>query len=782
MIRIFRNFWYVLRRSRGASLLNVAGLSVAFAVFTAILIQVNYEYGYNGSFPKADRIYRFEIWDEEYDAYAPAPMAEMIRRSVPELQHVGITDLRGSEGSFVVRKEGRNPEFYEEKVGYADTGLVSLFDLPVTEGSAEEALAVKHRLLIPESVARKWFGQEQALGRTVLYDGASEMTVAAVYRDLPGNSTVKNLVYSWDFNKGLDVQNWNYLHFYKIAPGTDPAVLSRKITELPEFRDQYPHEIEEAAEAGVDLIQFRPLKELYFTREGGNTDGGNKAFTGLLLTTGLLILLIALVNFLNFSIALAPVRVRELNTQRTFGASVAMLRSSILSEAALFAFLSCLIGLAICWGMSRTFLQEAVSVSLDPFQHPGVCAGVVSLCLLAGIAAGIYPAFYMTSFSPALVLKGSQALSPRGVMLRNGLMVFQFVVSMVLMISVLFIGRQLGMMKNRPWGIDKEDVVYVRTNQELKRERNAFFNELRTSPAVRDLTYASAMLGREEGMESWGALLMIGGEEKDVDVRVNMVAPNFLRFFGIQLVEGEELRDTTRGLPWRGVMNETMVRKFGIEEPLGFKFWSVRIQGVVKDFNYFTLQHGIDPLMLIVNENYSDKYYYIRIDPENRQGAFDHIRNTVRRFSQMPCEVRYLDDGLQSLYEKETQLGRLIGFFGGVTILIALMGVYGLVLFNARFKAKEIGIRKVNGASSGEMVLLLNRSFLRLIGLSFVIGCPIAWYALSSWLTGFAYRTELSAWVFLLAGSILLCITVLTIGWQSWQAANRNPVEVLKNE
>lgn len=779
MIRIFRNFLHVLRRSRGASCLNVAGLSVAFAVFTAILVQVNYEYGYNSSFLKAERIYRFEFWDEEYDASAPIPMAKMICRSIPELQLVGITDLKGGDGSFVIRKEGEIPEYYDEKVGYADPGLISLFDMSVTKGAVEDALNVRHRLLIPESIACKWFGEEDAIGKTVFYDGVSEMTVAAVYRDLPENSTIKNLVYSWDFNTGLQAQNWNYQHFYEIAEGTDLAMLSRKITDLPEFRDQYSSEIEAAAEAGVDLIHFRPLKELYFTREGGNVDGGNKVFTGLLLTTGFLILLIALVNFLNFSIALAPVRIRELNTQRTFGASVLMLRSSILSEAALFAFVSCLLGLMLCKGMSYTFLQDYVSVSLDPFLHPGVCIGILLFSLVVGVAAGIYPAFYMTSFSPALVLKGSQALSPRGMILRNGLMIFQFVVSMVLTISVLFIGRQLSMMKNRPWGIDKEDVVYLRTNRELGRERNAFFNELRTSPAIRDVTYASAMLGQEENMEAWSTTMRLGDVEKKINVRVNVVAPNFLRFFGIQMVDGEELRDT---MPWRGVMNEAMVREYGIEKPLEFKFWRVSLQGVVKDFNYFTLQHGIYPLMLVVNEKYSNNYYYIRIAPENRQGAFDHIRNVIRRFSQMPCEVRYLEEGLQLLYEKETQLGRLIGFFGGVTILIALMGVYGLVLFNARFKAKEIGIRKVNGASSEEVILLFSRSFMRMVGLSFVIGCPIAWYVLSDWLAGFAYRTELSVWVFLVAGLIILCITVLTIGGLCWQAANRNPVDALKTE
>lgn len=779
MIRIFRNFFHVLRHSRGASCLNVAGLSVAFAVFTAVLIQVGYEYGYNSSFLKADCIYRFELWDEEYDASAPIPMAKMISRSIPELQHVGITYMKGGEGNFIIYKEGKIPEYYKEKVSYADPGLISLFDMAVTKGGAEDALAVKHRLLIPESIARKWFGEENAIGKTVFYDGVSEMTVAAVYSDLPENSTIKNLVYSWDFNKGIDAQNWNYQHFYEIPPGTDLAMLGRKIMDLPEFRDQYSSEIEAAAEAGVDLIHFRPLKELYFTQEGGNADGGNKVFTGLLLMIGFLILLIALVNFLNFSIALAPVRIREFNTQRMFGASVLMLRFSILSEAALFAFVSCFLGLLLCKGMSSTFLQEFVSVSLNPFLHPGICIGLLLFSLAVGIVVGIYPAFYMTSFSPALILKGSQALSPRGVILRNGLMVFQFVVSMVLTICVLFIGRQLSMMKNRPWGIDKEDVVYLRTNRELGRGRDAFFNELRTSPVIRDVTYASMMLGQEENMEAWGTTMRIGDVEKKINARVNVVAPNFLRFFGIQMVEGDNLRDTT---PWKGVINETMVREYGIEQPLGFKFWRVAVQGVVKDFNYFTLQHGIQPLMLVVNEKYSNEYYYIRIDPENRQGAFDHIRNTIRRFSKMPCDVRYLEDGLQSLYEKETQLGRLIGFCGGVAILIALMGVYGLVLFNARFKAKEIGIRKVNGASSGEMILLLSRSFMRMMGLSFVIGSPIACYLLSAWLAGFAYRTELSVWVFLFAGIIILCITVLTVGWLSWQAANRNPVDVLKTE
>lgn len=776
---IIRNFVDVLRRSRSAALLNIAGLSVAFAVFTVILIRVSQEYSYNTCFRNADRIYRLEFWYEGYDAGVPLPMAGMISRSVPELSKVGVIQYYGSEAEFTLQGEDGERLFYKEEVAYADTGIVEIFDIPIVAGDAHVALTEKHRLLLPLRIARKWFGNENAVGKNVRCRDV-EMTVAAVYQDLPENSSIKNKVYSYDFNSGLQMNNWNYVQFYEISPGTDVQALGRKILTVPEFKEEFRRKYDEVRKAGKELVQFRPLKEIYFTEEGGNTDGGNRAFTLLLLVVGGLILSVALVNFVNFSIALSPVRMQALNTQRTFGASRTFLRLCIVSEAVLFSFLAFVIGLLYCYFLNTTGLSDLIKVSVYPAKHIGICFLVAGISILTGLLAGIYPAFYMTAFSPALVLKGSRALSPHGVYLRKTLMVFQFVVSLGLLISVIFIYKQLNMMKMRGWGIDKDNVVYLKTNKELSSQRSAFFTELRRAPFIRNITYASSRFGEESSMDSWNSAAWIGENKTWLTVRMEFVAPNFLSFWGIRIKEGEGFKDTTS---YRALVNETFMKEYGLKDPFSVNYSGHRVKGVMYDFNYFTAQYAIQPLILSVMENRSDVYYYIRIEPSAREETLNYIRENIQHFAHSHSgEILFLDDRLQMMYEEESRMGWLISLFGGVTILIALMGVYGLVLFNTRFRAKEIGIRKVNGATISEIVRMLNGESLRLIWVAFIIACPVAWFFMNYYLQNFAYRTGLSAWVFLLSGIIMLLIVVLTTVWQSWKAANANPVDVLKNE
>lgn len=780
-MQIFRNFIVSLKHSKGAGLLNIVGLSVAFTVFTIILIQVYYDYTYNGSFPKADRIYRCEFGDQEYGVTLPVPMAEMIGRSIPELAKVGVFCPYGKETVFSITTRQGEKVFYKEPVSYADTGILRIFDVHLVAGNAAEALTQKHRLLLPESVARKWFGEREAVGQTVVYDGLQEMNIAAVYKDLPANSSLKNRIYSKDFNDGLGPSDWSYTHFYEIAPGTDLQALNRKILDLPRFRELFcDWRYDAATQEKSVLFHFRPLHEVYFARNIENPDGGNRSFTDLLLAVGFLVLAIAWVNFVNFSIAQAPVRMRALNTQRTFGASRSFIRRCLLSEAIFFASLAWGGGMLFCRMMSTTIVQQWIPVSLDPSEHIGLCCCVGSIGIIAGLLAGLYPAFYMTASPPAVVLKGSQALSPQGIRLRNGLLVFQFLVSLVLVISVFFIRRQLQMMQNRSWGIEKENVVYIETNRELSAHRETFFNELRTSPTIRGVTYASLLLGDDGKTEHWTSTAWVDSEERILDAWIGFVAPDFLQFFGISLKEGERFRDTAS---YHALVNQAFVQKYHLDNPYAVNFSGHRIQGVMEDFNYLPFHYRVEPLMLSVVEDRSDVYYYIRIDPSLRQQALEHIRRTIRRFTvNHSADVRYLNESLQSVYEQEIRLGRLTGLFSAVAVIIALMGVYGLVMFTTRFKAKEIGIRKVNGATAAEILQMLSSSFFRLVLLAFLLACPLAWYLLSVWLENFAYKTVLSPWGFALPGLSVSILVLSTAGWQSWKSARCNPVEILRSE
>lgn len=779
MVRIYRNFLNGLQRSRSASVLNIMGLSVAFAVFIAILMQVNYEYSYNSSFPKADRIYRLELRRSSeaiYQALLPLPGFEIIRSEIPELSVSCLVDKPWGLANFTVIKPDGNMDFFEEGPAYADTNVVRVFDLEVVAGDYRQALTMPGQLFIPLSVAQKFFGETDVVGKTVLFNGTREMTVAAVYRDVPQNSTFQNVLYSASFSSGTQWGQWNYESYYVIPEGTDMEILVDKLRGLDKV--VAGKSSGEKMFADHDLM-FLPLKDIYFADvQHWHEPAGNRMMTHILLLIGILVLVVAIVNFVNFSMALAPSRIKSLNTQKTFGAGNRFLRWCVVSEAMIFSFLAFMLGVFWCYMLGRTSVQEVMYTSLNPFVHPGLLAGVGSVSLIVGVLAGCYPAFYMTSFSPALVLKGSQALSPRGIFLRNTLMVFQYTVAVALIIGILFIGRQLEMVKNRPWGIEKEHIVYLKSNREMSQKRTAFVNELRQNPAVTDVTFASELIG-DTGMQHWFFDEMIDGEQKRIECDVSMIAPNYLNFFGIEVVEGDQFVSTQDSMV---MVNETFKKTYHMD-PMGKEMAGMRVGRILKDFNILPLQQSIRPLLLAVNEEWAGNYFYIKINGAARNEALTHIRKTIREFSPTyGGDVHFLNDHLNSLYKGEERLGTLVNIFGLSTILLALMGVYGLVLFNSKYKAKEIGVRKVNGATNWQMIIFLNRDFIRMVVLSFVLACPLAWYAVSVWLSGFAYKTSLSAWVFLLAGVVVLSITLLTISWQSWKAANANPVEVLKNE
>lgn len=772
MIQIFRNFFHVLRRSLGASILNVAGLSVAFAVFTAILIQVDYEYSYNDSFPKAGQIYRLEIKKKSGDQYSslvPKPFYKLVKSEIPELSFSCIIGKSFGPASFTVVRQNGDMDFFEDSYGYTDTCAVRVFDLEVVAGDYRQALTEKNKLFLPLSLAQKYFGGTDAIGKTVLFGGKREMTIAAVYRDVPSNSLFQNMPYSGSFNPWESWNQWNYNTYYVIPEGTDFQDLEQKLREGNNVIKERLKDCE---------IKFYPLKEIYFADiRHPQEASGNKAMTNVLLLIGCLILIVALVNFVNFSTALAPSRIKSLNTQKTFGATNRFLRFCIVSEAIIFAFVSCLLGFFLCYFLGNTSLQQALYASLNPFHHVGLSLFIAGISLVVGLMAGCYPAFYMTSFPPALVLKGSQALSPRGVYLRNTLVVFQYVVSVALIIGTLLISRQLEWMKNRPWGIEKEHVVFLKTNNDLLTQRNAFRNELLYNSAILDVTSASELIG-DVDMQHWFFNASVNGEDRVIDCDVCMVAPNYLDFFGLKVMEGDSC---VAPLDSTVMVNETFKEKYGFD-PMGKELAGMKVGRILKDFNLLPLQENIRPLLLGIDEEWIN-YFYIKINAASRNEALNHIRTTLRNFSPTyGYDVKFLDDHLNNLYGNEERLGKLVHVFGLATILIALMGVYGLVLFNAKFKAKEIGLRKVNGATNWQVVVLLNGTFLRLVLLSFAIACPLAGYALSFWLNSFAYRTTLSAGIFLLAGLIILVITLLTISWQSWKAANANPVEVLKTE
>lgn len=774
---MFREFLATLKRNKMAFVLNVVGLSVAFTVLTVIAFQVIYEFSYDGSYKDKERIFLLEYYDKvatDYSANICVPVVESIGKNIPGIEAYCATWQGWDQAVSVEDAQGNKVE-YQEPFCQVTSGFFDVFSPEIIAGDPKTCLEGDYSIALSESVAKKFFGKESALGKTMNI-GKTPVTVTLVYKDFPKNSSVKNgVLYRL---KDETWSEWSYVPYFKLTSGVSAEDVAEKISKL-----DMPGMDKE------DLVEFQermdfyltPVKDIYFkSKSDGSFAKGNLNTTLCLIAIALLIIGIAYVNFINFSTALAPIRIKRINTQKVMGAMPGQLRRGIAFESIL---LSCLaFGLSFIWTILFIASPAAdfFTADLALGANVGILLTIAGVAIFLGLLAGLYPAFYMTSFPPALVLKGTFALTPKGIRLRNSLLLFQFITTVVLITVAIFIKLQHTYMQNMNLGFDRENIVYVPLNGELKKQLNAFENELKTRPEIIDYTTTRFLPG-QVGM-GWGR--EFNGQR--VQFYAWPVAHNFLRFFNIKIADGVDFfAHNEKGMN-KIIFNRKFVDKFEMKDIIGKEIGCFKnmgqVVGVAENINFRSVREEIEPMAFVCGDDQGIEYALIKVSGTYLPATMDYIRKTYRQFSAADGDVKFLDEKMNQLYQKEENLAKLISIFGSITILISLMGIYGLILFNARFKMKEIGIRKVNGATEGEMIIFLNKSFLKLIVAAFVVAVPIAWYIVREWLAGFPYRTTIYWWVFLVAGLATLLITILTVSYQSWKAAIVNPVETLKNE
>ena len=498
----------------------------------------------------------------------------------------------------------------------------------------------------------------------------------------------------------------------------------------------------------------------------------------------LLIVIVAAINFTNFSTSLTPLRIKSINTQKVLGSSDTLLRRSLLIEAALISFMAWLVSLVIVWGLdwaeALPFIEADLSlVSKLPIVF--LC-GIVALVI--GWLAGIYPAYYITSFPPALVLKGSFGLSPSGRKLRTTLICVQFVVSIVLIIGACFVQIQNSYMRNFSLGFDKDQVAIVELNETMyNKHHDTYVNRLKENPGIEDVAFAMEKVGSKDGYNTNGGSY----KGKDFQYFIIIASSNFLRVMGIPVIEGrdfskaDELSDHTSY-----IFNRTAME--GLDMQVGDAFDSYspgHLIGFSDDVKFTSLRGGEDNIAFLVgNFGYSLPISYIRLKAgSDIHAVVGHIQETMRELDpSYPFNIEFYDEIFNHLYQKEENLRDLVTVFSLLAIIISLVGVFGLVVFETQYRRKEIGIRKVHGATVGEILLMFNKAYLRIVGICFVIAAPVAWQGVKMWLEGFAYKTPLHWWVFLIALLIVTVITLLTVSFQNWKAANENPVNSIKSE
>jgi len=517
-----------------------------------------------------------------------------------------------------------------------------------------------------------------------------------------------------------------------------------------------------------------PKIHLWFQAKGE----GNPVTVIALLSVGILLLVVSYINFLNFSVAMASVRVRNLNIRKIFGESSFMLKMSVIMETVFLSFVSFLLSILVIQFLNTGTMKDFFIADLSITKNPDLLffAGVISI--VAGFLAGIYPASYSTAFNPAVAISGTFTLSSHNKWLKNILTSVQFIAAIFLITATLFVKIQYDYMRNKDWGIQTENVLFL--NIELIRDDvENFMTELKQYANIVDVTTSSFYPGGQNGLQGWGRKF----EGVSINIKVWSVKSDFFDFFGVKLINGETFKENDHD---KMILNRAFSKEYDFNDDIMNKYISgYEIIGIVENFNYKSVQTGVEPLAFILipdNRKYLYNWVFVKTNGANTTQTAEYISKTWKKFSSEPVEVLSLTDTIKSLYQKEYNTASLVSICGIIAIIVAVIGLYGLILFDAKAKRKTIAIHKIHGASITEVMLMLNHGLLVRYAISCLVAFPLSYYAVQRWLEEFAYTTPIYWWVFALGGIIVLIISLMTVSWESYKAASANPLEVIKAE
>jgi putative ABC transport system permease protein len=798
------------------SIINVLGLSTGIASCLLIMMFVRDEFSYDKFHEKSDQIYKVAL-ERKYPNHAtnyaiiPHSYADAMLRDFPEVEQV--VRMGGPVNNVIVTYKDSKDEqkqFEEDFLMAADSNFFDVFSIKILKGDPLKVLVNLTDIVVTEATAKKYFGAEDPIGK-VLRMFNQDFTVTGVCENIPENSHFKfDFLAKWDeqfFGGGRRVNFISFsAHVYLLLkPGSDAKALESK---FPKMVDTYA-----AAQIESDLgkswedykkdgngyrYYLQPLTKIHLDPthiEAKMRPGGNLNYVYFMISIASLILIIACINFMNLATARSAERAREVGVRKTMGSFKSQLVLQFLVESILLSVVATILAVGLMYLALPSF-NELTGKALTFDASPLLIFSLVAIAVFVGFLAGSYPAFVLSAFNPVVVMKGKFTGSARGSWLRNGLVVFQFFISIVLIVGTMVVIEQMRFIQSKSLGYEKDQMLVVERVFALQDQSQTFMDELKRMANIEETGGTSAMLGREG--DFFGEQWMAEGSSEILTTKSMIINDDFASTVGFQFLEGKGYsKETNDSLSL--VLNETAVRLMELKDPIGKKISQVQrrqdgnvtvqytIVGVIKDFNFQTLRDPITPLTIRSLESFGPQanagFAYARVKGKNLTDVVAAVEAKWKELApDQPFKYVFLDDNLNAQYEAEKRAGEVFGIFSGLAIIIACVGLFGLAAYTASLRTKEIGVRKVMGASVSSVVLLLSKDFTKLILIAFIIASPVAWYVMDNWLQGFAYRIQLGVGVFLLAGLTSLLIAWITVSYQSIKAAIVNPIKSLRSE
>lgn len=785
MKTLIRNFSHTFRRFFTASILNLIGLSIAFASFFVIMTQVDYDYNFNKGYKDYEKIFRIEIKpnaESDWQLWMPRPLCELVQNCSPHIESICIINAFQSKVDYEV-----NGNIFNETTCYGFGNFLETFQPEMISGSTD-ALNQPKTVLISESTAKRFFGTTDAVGQSIFKDKQSnnnEWTIGGVYKDFPENSQIGNWVMAPnnpDENQNR-WNNWKYICYLRL---NNPTAASKTEKLIQETLEKYSSKfVSDNNNKYSTKLHLSPLTDVHFSTIA-NKSASSRTTVYLLICISFLIVVIATINFMNFSLAETPMRIKSINTQKVLGATTRSLRFSLIAESVLISTIAFMLSLIEVLLLKDSGLKDLVSAGLQPLEHPILLTITFCLSLLMGFLAGIYPSYYVTSFAPALALKGSFGLSPKGRTLRTALVCIQFFVAYMLIIGVGIMYLQSRYIRTSDYGYDKNVIITGNMTTETQAQNDAVVNDLSRIPGVKGVAFSMFILSSADNYMNWAM------DDNNTVVRFDVmpVDYHFLDVMGIHITEGRNFKPgdgdvyifneaTRKKYPWLKVGQTAPGDHLIVGFCENIKYSSFRNDDNKQPMAFFIYGKNFERIghqwQQTINIRVSagvDKVEVIR-----------SLQKTMEKFTPgHDFNFRFMDEVLDANYRNELRFTKQILLFSLIAIAISLTGVFGLTMFESEYRRKEIGIRKIMGSSTRQILYMFNRRYILILTGCFIVAAPFGWWIGQHWLQGFAEKTPVTPWIFILSFLLVTLITMTTITVQSWKNANENPVNSIKTE